>query len=282
MKGSRAILSTMRTRPFGPAGEPVAVIGQGTWDIDDPDRAAGALLRGLELGMTHIDTAEMYTGAEATVARALARFDGDRSDVFVASKVLPRNASYDDTRKACRASRERLDLETLDLYLLHWWSDRHPIQETMRAFDDLIDEGHVRHAGVSNLDVDQLQAARDALDHDVVCDQVPYHLRDRHVEDELIPYCRDQGIAVVAYSPFGKDRGGFPEPGTDRRAVLDAIADDHGATARQVALAWVTREPHVFTIPKAEQVDHVEDNAGAADLELTGEDLDRIDEAFPR
>lgn len=270
----------MQTRPFGPTGRPVPVVGQGTWDIEDRDRAKDALVRGLEIGMTHIDTAEMYTGAEATIADALDDWDRDREDAFVVSKVLPRNASYEGTKAACRASLDRLETSYLDVYLLHWWSKRHPIEETMRAMADLRDDGLVDHVGVSNLDVDQLEAARSALDGEIVCDQVPYHLRDRSMEAEVIPYCKEHGIAVVAYSPFGKDRGGFPRSG-DQRAVLDEIAAKHDATARQIALAWITRHEHVFAIPKAERVAHVEDNAGAADVELDEEDLEAIDGAFP-
>lgn len=271
----------MRTRPFGPTGEAVPIVGQGTWDIQARDRAVDALVSGLDLGMTHIDTAEMYTGAEAVVGDALDDWDGDREDAFVVTKVLPQNASYQGTVEACRASLDRLETSYLDVYLLHWWSKRHAIEETMRAMADLRDDGRVDHVGVSNLDVDQLESARSALDGEIVCNQVPYHLRDRSMEAKVIPYCREQGIAVVAYSPFGKDRGGFPEPGSEQRAVLDEIADKHDATARQVALAWICREPHVFAIPKAEQVAHVEDNAGAGDLELTDEDLEAIDTAFP-
>lgn len=271
----------MQTRPFGPTGEPVPVVGQGTWDIRDRDRAVDALVRGLEAGMTHVDTAEMYTGAEPVVAEAIERWDGDREDAFVVSKVLPQNASYEGTVEACRASLDRLDTSHLDVYLLHWWSEHHPIGETMRAMADLRDDGLVDHVGVSNLDVDELEAARSALDGAIVCDQVPYHLRDRSMEAEVIPYCKEHGIAVVAYSPFGKERGGFPEPGSEQRAVLDEVAEAHDATARQVALAWITRDEHVFAIPKAEQVAHVEDNAGAAEVELDGGDLEAIDAAFP-
>lgn len=271
----------MQTRPFGPTGEPVPVVGQGTWDIEDRDGATEALVRGLELGMTHIDTAEMYTGAEQTVADAIDRWDGDREQAFIVSKVLPRNASYEGTVEACRASLDRLETSYLDVYLLHWWSKRHGIEETMRAMADLRDDGLVDHVGVSNLDVDQLEAARSVLDGEIVCNQVPYHLRDRSMEAEVIPHCREEKIAVVAYSPFGKDRGGFPTTGR-QRDVLDEVADLRDATARQVALAWICREPHVFAIPKAEQVAHVEGNAGAGDLELTDEDLEAIDEAFPR
>lgn len=270
----------MEHRPFGPTGVEVPVIGQGTWQVRDHDAAERALRKGLLLGMTHIDTAEMYTGSEQTVRRAVEGHD--RDDLFVVSKVLPKNASHEGTRSACKASLDRLGMAVLDVYLLHWWSDAHPIEDTMRAMAELVDEGRIRWAGVSNLDVEEMEAARDALgEHPLVCNQVPYHLRDRGIEEDVLPYCAEEGIAVVAYSPYGKSRGGFPEPKSKQWEVLKAVGDRHDRTPRQVALRWITRHDHVFTIPKSEDVAHVEENAGGQGFSLDDSDLELIDGAFP-
>jgi diketogulonate reductase-like aldo/keto reductase len=270
----------MRTHPFGTTGIPVAVIGQGTWNIGDVQRRADeeirALRTGIDLGMTHIDTAEMYGSgkAEALVARAI---EGRRHDVFLASKVLPSNASFQDTIAACERSLSRLKTDYLDLYLLHWWSEKHPVEETMSALEQLVDSGKVRFIGVSNLEIPQLQQALRALTrHKIACNQVCYHLEARGIEFSLIPWCESHGIAVVGYSPFGSGR--FTQKG--RHAdVLSRIGTRHGKTLRQVALNFLSRR--CFTIPKSSRPEHTRENAGAADWELTREDLDKIEEAFP-
>lgn len=265
------------TRPFGPTGVDVPVIGQGTWQLRDKKAAAEALAEGLRLGMTHVDTAELYTGSEEAIAPVLA---GRRDDVFLVSKVLPRNASYEGTQKACDASLKRLGTDRLDVYLQHWRDDTFPLADTMRALEHLVDAGKTRFLGVSNFDVADLEEAKGHLrKHPIVCDQVLYHLGARGIEHELVPYCRRERIAVVAYSPFGS-RGGFPPGGSAKRRVLDEIGKRHGRSAHQVALAFVTRDPVVFTIPKAESLAHVRDNAGGA-FELAPRDLDEIDRAFP-
>src|SRR5450759_3996404 len=201
----------MTQRPFGWTGVRVPVIGQGTWMIegsaDVERRSIDALRAGIDLGLTHIDTAEMYGNgrAEELVGEAIA---GRRQEVFLVSKVLPSNASYDGTLRACERSLRRLGTDRLDLYLLHWESE-HPIGETMRAMQRLIDEGQIRFAGVSNFDVDQVRAAQSALrNHKLAADQVLYHLGERGIERKLIPYCQQQGIALVGYTPFGRAK--FP------------------------------------------------------------------------
>ncbi len=263
----------MIIRTFGWAGVPVPVIGQGTWLIEEG--GVEALRLGLDLGMSHIDTAEMY-GNEELVGRAIA---GRRGHVFLVSKVLPSNASYDGTLRACEASLERLGAERLDLYLLHW-PGRHPIAETMRAFERLVAEGMTRYVGVSNFDVEELAEAERALPNErLACNQVLYHLGDRGIERRLIPYCARRGIAVVGYSPFGH-RGRFPSPRTPGGRVLDEIARRHGRTPRQVALNFLTRGT-VFTIPKSGNPEHVRENAGGTGWELAPEDLEAIDRAFP-
>jgi diketogulonate reductase-like aldo/keto reductase len=230
-----------------------------------------ALRLGIELGMTHIDTAEMYAdgGAERVVSEAVA---GQRDRVFIASKVLPSNASYAGTIRACEASLRRLGIDYLDLYLLHWWSDRHPIQETMRAMTELSRRGLVRLVGVSNLDVDQMRQAQGALgDLPLASNQVLYHLRDRSIEAEILPHCGRRRVAVVGYTPLA--RGGF------MRGVVAEIAKRHGRTPRQVALNFLTRRPALFTIPKASDPVHVRENAGALDFALSREEVRAIDGA---
>lgn len=259
----------MPARVFGWTGVQVPILGQGTWNIDEG--AVDALRAGLDLGMTHIDTAEMYGNghAEEIVAEAIA---GRRNGVFLASKVLPSNASYHGTLRACEASLRRLKTDRIDLYMLHW-SGSFPIEETMRAMAELIGKGSIRFAGVSNLDVDELPAADRA--QRLACDQVLYHLGDRGMERRVLPWCVERSIPVVAYSPFGQHR--FPE----RSKVLQEIAAKYGKTARQVALNFLTRHPDVFAIPKASTVEHVRENAGGVGWELAPEDVAAIDHAFP-
>ncbi|HLE96501.1 MAG TPA: aldo/keto reductase [Candidatus Thermoplasmatota archaeon] len=267
----------MPRRPFGRTGVDVPVLGLGTWQLRDKERAGEALRVGLDLGLTHVDTAELYTGSEAAIAPVLR---GRRDEVFLVSKVLPQNASYDGTLRACDASLRRLGTDHLDAYLLHW-RGRSKIDDTMRALETLVDGGKTRFLGVSNFDVEDLEDARKALpNHAVVCDQVLYHLGDRGIEHGLLPWCKKHGVAVVAYSPFGST-GGFPAPGSRKRQVLDDIGKRHGKTARQVTLNFLTRHPSVFAIPKSENPDHVREIAGSVGWELSEKDLEAIDAAFP-
>lgn len=266
----------METRSFGPTGREVAVIGQGTWQIRDRDGAREALRRGLDLGMTHIDTAELYRGSEETIAPVL---QDRREEVFLVSKVHPVHAGYDDTIRSCGESLKRLGTDRLEVYLLHWWPGDSLARETMRAMGSLIDEGLIRFAGVSNLDVHQMELTMEALSpHEMACNQVLYHLNERGIEQEVMPYCKKNGIAVVGYTPFGRP---FPSPDSKQGKVLQEIGDRHGRTPRQVALRFLTREETLFAIPKAEKVKHVEENAGGNGWELTREDLQQIEEAFP-
>jgi diketogulonate reductase-like aldo/keto reductase len=267
---------------FGWTGVEVPAIGQGTWMIEggreSERRAIESLQLGLDLGMTHIDTAEMYGSgrAEELVGEAIA---GRRDEVFLVSKVLPSNATYDGTLRACARSLKRLRADRLDLYLLHWES-RYPLGETMRALETLVAEGKTRFIGVSNFDLEMLQAAQHALRKErIACNQVLYHLGDRGIERRLIPYCMAQGIAVVGYSPFG--HSDFPLPKSAGGRVLSEIARGHGCTPRQVALNFLTRHRGVFTIPKASRPEHVRENSQGADWELTNEDLEAIEQVFP-
>jgi diketogulonate reductase-like aldo/keto reductase len=269
----------MERRRFGPTGREVPVIGQGTWydENDDRARVIAALRRGLDLGMTHIDTAEMYGdgAAETWVGEAI---QGRRDEVFLVSKVLPWNASRDGTVAACERSLARLKTDRLDCYLLHWRGE-HPLGDTVAAFEQLARAGKILSWGVSNFDESDLDEALGiAGEGPVVCDQVLYHLRERAIEHAVIPWCERHGAAVVAYSPFG--HGDFPGPDTKGGRVLHEIAAAHGATARQVALRFLVRRPSLFAIPKAGSPEHVAENARAGDLRLSAAELARLDEAF--
>lgn len=268
----------MRRRTFGPAGRPVSVIGQGTWYLDAGRRpeAVAALRRGLDLGMNHIDTAEMYGEAEPLVAEAIA---GRRDEVFLVSKVLPNHASARAVVTACDRSLARLKTDRLDSYLLHWRGGT-PLEETFHAFEELVRQGKLLSWGVSNFDVPDLEEALSiAGEGRIACNQVLYHLGERAIEHAVLPWCAAKGIAVVAYSPFGHDD--FPGPETAGGRALAKVAAETGATPRQVALAALTRSPAVFAIPKAARLTHVEDNAAAGDLTLTEAQWEVLDAAFP-
>ena len=226
------------------------MIGQGTWYIDDAHRptAVAALRRGLDLGMTHVDTAEMYGDAEIVIGEAIA---GRRDEVFLVSKVLPSNASRAGTLAACERSLARLRTDRLDCYLLHW-PGPHPLEETFAGFERLCEQGKLLSWGVSNFDVPDLEAAWKAGGEGrIACNQVLYHLEERAIEHAVLPWCEAHGLAVVAYSPFG--HGNFPGPRTPGGGVLEDIAASHGATARQVALRFLVRRPSVVHHPQSVQ-----------------------------
>jgi diketogulonate reductase-like aldo/keto reductase len=269
----------VRTQKFGSNGPDVSVIGQGTWYLDRGDRksAVAALQRGIELGMTHIDTAEMYGDAELVIADAIA---GKRDGLFLVSKVLPSNASRRGTIAACERSLKRLKTDRLDCYLLHWRGS-YPLEETVAAFDELIAAGKIRSWGVSNFDTDDLnELLAVAGKGKIACNQVLYHLQERAIEHAVIPWCERNGVAVVAYSPFGHND--FPSARSKSGEVLQAIADAHKATPRQVALDFLTRLPGVFAIPKASRAEHAADNASAGKLKLGDSEIAALDKAFPR
>ena len=262
-----------------PGGEEIPVLGVGTWGMAErPDRRSdeiAALRMAVELGMTVIDTAEMYAGggAEELIGEAL----GDRRrEIFLVSKVLPQHATRRGTVSACEASLRRLNTDHLDLYLLHWRGTV-PLDETLAAFDALERQGKIRHWGVSNFDVDDMEelvrlAAQ--ADSAVTSDQVLYNLMRRGIEYDLLPWCRSRGIPIMAYSPLEQGR-------LAKDKTVKAIAKRLDATPVQVALAWVLRQKGVAAIPKAAHFEHVRENRGALEIELTTEDLDELDEAFP-
>ncbi len=271
----------MERRPFGPTGATLPVIGQGTWQMEADDRRAAiaALRRGLDAGLTHVDTAEMYGagGVEEIVGEAIA---GRRDQVYLVSKVLPRNATRAGTIAACEASLRRLKTDRLDCYLLHW-PGTHPLADTIAAFEQLVADGKLRSWGVSNFDAAELATALAiAGPGRMACNQVLYHLGERAIEHEVLPWCERHDVAVVGYSPFGS--GHFPAAVSAGGRVLRAIAKARGATPRQVALRFLVRRASLFTIPKAARLEHLLDNAGAGSLELSEHELARIDAAFPR
>jgi diketogulonate reductase-like aldo/keto reductase len=271
----------MQHRPFGSSGVLVPVVGEGTWNMERDSRAEAirAIRRGLDLGITHVDTAEMYGSGsvEELVAEAIA---GRRGDVFLVSKVLPHNASRSGTRAACERTLARLKTDYLDCYLLHWPGE-HPLEETIRAFEELERAGKIRGFGVSNFDARELaDAVRIAGPGRIACNQVLYHLEERSVEHEVLPACKRLGVPLVAYSPLGS--GNFPSPSSHGGRALTAIAGKHGVSPRQIALAFLLRDPATFVIPKASRVEHVEDNAEASRVTLDAEDIAAIEAAFPR
>jgi diketogulonate reductase-like aldo/keto reductase len=248
-------------RLFGTTGTRVPLIGQGTWMMEAaPSEAVRALRRGIDLGLTHIDTAEMYGSGrvEEIVGEAIR---GRRDEVFLVSKVLPSNATYEGTLRACARSLKRLGTDRLDVYLIHWWEDG-PLEPAFRALQKLKSDGAIRAYGVSNFDV----ALLERCPPDIACNQVLYHLKERSIEHSVLPWCEKRRIAVVAYSPFGS--GDFPD-----HPALHAP----GATPRQAALAFLTRR--TFAIPKSSRIDHVEENAQG--IRLTEEQEREIDRAFP-
>lgn len=268
----------MQHKSFGKTGHQVSVIGQGTWYIDHGDRASAvaALRKGLDLGMTHIDTAEMYGDAELVVADAIS---GRRNDVFLVSKVLPSNASRRGTIQACDRSLKRLKTDRLDCYLLHW-RGQCPLEETVAAFEELVGAGKILSWGVSNFDASDLAEMVDAAGEGrIACNQVLYHLNERAIEHSVIPWCEAHGVAVVAYSPFGHND--FPSVQSPGGKVLQEIASRHGATPRQVALAFLSRWPSVFAIPKASSSSHAAENAEAGDVTLAESDIAAFEKAFP-
>lgn len=254
------------------------MIGQGTCYIDDAHRptAIAALRRGLDLGMTHIDTAEMYGDAEVVVGETIT---GRRDEVFLVSKVVPSNASRAGTVAACERSLRRLRTDRVDCYLLHWRGP-HPLEETFAAFEHLREQGRILSWGASNFDVSDLEDAWKADGQGrIACNQVLYNLEERAIEHAVLPWCEAHGMATVAYSPFG--HGSFPDERSPGGRVLAEIAANHRATARQVALRFMVRHAPVFAIPKASTSLHATENAGAGSLRLTDDELNRIDLAFP-
>ncbi len=264
---------SVRTR----GGLALPALGQGTWMMGESRRRRGAevaaLRLGLDLGLTLIDTAEMYGsgGAEEVVAEAI---EGRRDEVFLVSKVLPQNASRDGTIRAAEASLRRLRTDRIDLYLLHW-PGPHPLAGTLEAFRRLVEQGKIGAYGVSNFDLDELERAERLPGGDALqVNQVLYNLTRRGIERRVLPWCEQRGVAIMAYSPFEQAR-------LADRTALREVAGRHGATPYQVALAWTLTRPGVVSIPKATDPGHVRENAAALGIRLDEDDLARLDRDFP-
>jgi diketogulonate reductase-like aldo/keto reductase len=260
-----------------PQGEKVSALGLGTWHMGERAGArkdeVAALKLGIELGITLIDTAEMYGegGAEQVVAEASA---GQRDKLFIVSKVYPHNASRKGVPAACERSLKRLHTDRIDLYLLHWRGS-YPLAETVEAFEKLRDAGKIRHWGVSNLDEDDMKELLGVPNGDVCAsNQVLYNLSRRGIEWALLPTCRERGMPVMAYSPIEQGR-------ILRDRALVEVAKRHGASPAQVALAWLLAQPQVMVIPKASNLQHVRENRACVDIQLTPEDHAALDRAFP-
>nr|WP_320142001.1 aldo/keto reductase [uncultured Cohaesibacter sp.] len=266
----------MKTVTFAQKDE-VPALGQGSWYMgDEPSRKAdeiASLRRGVELGMTLIDTAEMYGSgkSERVVGEAIAPM---RDDVFLVSKVLPFNASHEGTIEACEASLSRLGTDRLDLYLLHW-PGPHPLEETIAAFEALQKAGKIRHWGVSNFDLNDMTELMSSQGGDqVATNQVLYNLTRRGIEWDLLPQAREDGFPIMAYSPIEQAR-------LLSKPDLASLASDLSLTPAQLALAWVIRKSGLVAIPKAGTVAHVEENAHALEIDLSDETLTELDRLFP-
>lgn len=265
---------------FGPTGVQVPKVGLGTWYLEQSDdkTAIAAVQAALELGLTHVDTAELYGSgkAESLVGKAL---EGRRDGVFLVSKIIPSNASRQGTIKHCEQTLKRLRTEHLDCYLIHW-PGSYPLDETIEALEELVAAGKTRAWGVSNFDEGELESALEiAGPGRIACNQVLYHLEERSIEHAVLPWCEENGVAVVGYTPYGQHRQ-YPPPGK-AGAVLAQIAERLAATPRQVALAFLTRRPDLFAIPKSTNPVHLKENADGAKITLSAQDIAAIDGAFP-
>lgn len=260
-----------------PSGAAVPILGQGTWHMaEDPrlrDQEVAALRLGLDLGLTLIDTAEMYAdgGAEELVGEAI---DGRRGEVFLVSKVLPSHATRSGTIAACERSLRRLATDRLDLYLLHW-RETVPLEETLSGFESLMHSGKIRYWGVSNFDLSDMEELIGLpAGNAVQTNQVLYNLTRRGIEYDLLPWCRERGLPIMAYSPIEQGR-------LLGNSTLQLIADQHSVTPAQIALAWVLRQEKVIAIPRASKPEHVQENRASLDIHLTPNDLEMLDRAFP-
>ncbi|MFQ1021465.1 aldo/keto reductase [Tardisphaera saccharovorans] len=263
----------MIEKELGRTGEKVPVIGLGTWALYG-ERGEEALIAGVKAGAYLIDTAEAY-GTEPLVGRALSKLKAEGVKVFLATKVSPEHFHHDDVIKSCEGSLKRLGLSTIDLYQLHWPNPSVPISETVKAMEELVDQGKIRYIGVSNFSVKQLEEARASMKkYDVVSNQVRYSPWDRKIEKELMPYCEKEKITVIAYSPLEHGRVFSRED--EVRAKLEKIGNAHGKSWIQAALAWLVSKPQVVAIPKASTPEHAVEDAGAGDLVLTPEEVSAL------
>ncbi|WP_164716313.1 aldo/keto reductase [Paenibacillus whitsoniae] len=280
----------MLFRELGKTGIRIPVIGQGTWKFgEDKGREQEeieALRFGIANGLKLIDTAEEYAngGAEKVVGKAI---QGIRKEVFLVTKVSARNCSYKGVLNSAEASLDRLKTGHIDLYLQHWPSDQYDLSETMGAMVELVNKGLVKYVGVSNFSIHLMERAQFHLGKvPLVCNQVGYHLNDRSIESDVLPFAKENGLTIMGYSPFGYAPGvfgmkGFPRVGSQERNVLESIGVKYNKTAHQVALNWVLRQEGLVSIPKASNKEHIIDNLNALNWELEKEDLEQIEFNFP-
>ena len=266
----------MGNRVTLPSGESIPSMGLGTWHmgerIGNPKTEVDALVRGLDLGAALIDTAEMYArgGAERVVGSAI---KGRRDDVFIVSKILPDNASFDGTIRACENSLQRMEIESIDLYLLHW-PGNHPLEYTVSAFEQLKTDGKIKHWGVSNFDTSDMQELYGIPEgKNCQINQVLYNLSRRGIEWDLLPWCRSKGLPIMAYSPI--EQGRLLE-----NKKLKALASEIGVSAAQLSIAWSIRKNDIITIPKASNLEHVSQNIEAWTIKLESAILDELDKLF--
>ncbi|HKM76313.1 MAG TPA: aldo/keto reductase [Candidatus Bathyarchaeia archaeon] len=277
----------MEFKTLGTTGVQIPVLGLGTWGIgglmssnsENDEIGIQAIRLGLDLGMRFVDTAEMYGRGHSEEVVAEATKD-QRESIFLATKVSAEHLAYDDVLRSCQASLKRLQTRYLDLYQVHWPNTRMPLSETMKAMEHLVDEGKVRHIGVSNFSVRQLSEAQEGLSKiRIVSNQVEYSLTDRSIERDLLPFAEKEKITIIAYSPLA--RGQIPgQAHGDRWKILDQIARITCKTRSQVALNWLLLKPPVVAIPKASNLDHLRENSGSVGWSLTEEQEKRLDEAF--
>lgn len=277
----------MEFKELDKTGIKIPVIGLGTWgigggfwipDCSNMDSMVKLLREAINMGYTMIDTAEMYGGgcSERIIGEAIKGFP--RNDLFIISKVWPTHARHDDVLKSAKASMERLGTY-IDLYMIHWPARDVPIRETMQAMEELVDEGIIRHIGVSNFDVIELEEARRSLTkYGVVANEIRYNLLDRDAEKDLLPYAEREGITIIAYSPLGT--GAILRPGSREYKLLEEVGSKYGKTPAQVLLNWVIRKPNIVAIPKAARLEHMRENIGAIGWRLDDDDVKKLESLY--
>ncbi|MGC8597843.1 MAG: aldo/keto reductase [Thermocladium sp.] len=277
----------MEFKELDKTGIKIPVIGLGTWgigggfwipDCSNMDSMVKLLREAINMGYTMIDTAEMYGGgcSERIIGEAIKGFP--RNDLFIISKVWPTHARHDDVLKSAKASMDRLGTY-IDLYMIHWPARDVPIRETMQAMEELVDEGVIRHIGVSNFDVVELEEARRSLTkYGVVANEIRYNLLDRDAEKDLLPYAEREGITIIAYSPLGT--GAILRPGSREYKLLEEVGSKYGKTPAQVLLNWVIRKPNIVAIPKAARLEHMRENIGAIGWRLDDDDVKKLESLY--
>jgi hypothetical protein len=260
----------MKFKQLGKTKEKIPAIGMGTWKLPNDSESVRTLKSGMKFGMKFVDTAEMY-GTEETVGEAI-----KNEEVFLATKVSPQHLRFNGMIKACDNSLKRLGIKTIDLYQIHWPNPIIPVSETMKAMEELVKQGKIRYIGVSNFSVNQTKAAQESLkNNEIVSIQVEYSPLVRGIEKDILPFCKKEKITVIAYSPF--NRGHLFERLPEIKKILEVIGNKYDKTVAQVTLNWLVSKENVVAIPKAADVNHVKENAAAADFKIEKEDLETID-----